>query len=55
MKKRLLKRALKLVYPDQSHLTFEQLMGKDKTVDVHQNIFQKLTIKIHQVKNNFSP
>ena len=47
-------RALRLVYSD-DNLTFEQLLEKDNSFDIHDRNLQKLAILMFKVKNNLCP
>ena len=44
-------RALRVVYSD-DNLTFEQLLEKDNSFDIHDRNLQKLAILMFKVKNN---
>jgi retron-type reverse transcriptase len=48
-------RALRVVYKDDSNLTFEQLLEKDKSFSTHHRNLQHLAILMYQVKNNLAP
>ena len=47
-------RALRLVYKD-THLTFEELLRKDKSFKIHDRHLQQLAIEMYKVVNNLSP
>ena len=47
-------RALRVVYSD-DNLTFEQLLEKDNSFDIHDRNLQKLAILMFKVKNNLCP
>ena len=49
------KRALKLVYQDSHDVKFHELLGKGKSVSVHQKIFQLLATEIFKSKTGVSP
>ena len=51
---RLHKRALKLVYKE-THLTFEELLVKDKSFTIHHRNLQRLATEMYKVHNNLSP
>ena len=48
------KKALKLVYQDSHDLTFQELLGKDKSVSVHQKNLQLLATEIFKSKTGVS-
>ena len=48
-------RALRLIYPSDSKLTFKELLNKNKTVSIHQNNLQVLATEIFKAKLNISP
>ena len=48
-------RALCLIYPSDSKLTFEELLEKNKTVSIHQKNLQVLATEIFKAKLNISP
>ena len=48
-------RALRLVYRNDGHLSFEELLVKDKSVSIHQKNLQNLAIEIFKSKNDYSP
>ena len=47
-------RALRLIYPSDSKLTFKELLDKNKTVSIHQKNLQVLATEIFKVKLNIS-
>ena len=47
-------RALRLIYPSDSKLTFKELLNKNKTVSIHQKNLQVLATEIFKVKLNIS-
>ena len=47
-------RALRLVYKD-VHLSFQQLLDKDDSVNIHHRHLQKLATKMYKLENNISP
>ena len=47
-------RGLRLVYKD-SHLTFEELLHKDKSFTIHHRNLQKLATEMYKIHNNLSP
>ena len=48
-------RALRLIYPSYSKLTFKELLDKNKTVSIHQKNLQVLATEIFKAKLNISP
>ena len=48
-------RALRLIYPSDSKLTFKELLSKSKTLINHQKNLQLLPTEILKVKLNISP
>ena len=48
-------RALRLIYPSDSKLTFKELLDKNKTVSIHQKNLQVLATEIFKAKLNISP
>ena len=48
-------RALHLIYPSDSKLTFKELLDKKKTVSIHQKILQVLATELFQAKLNILP
>ena len=48
-------RALCLVYPSDSKLTFKELLDKNKTVSIHQKNLQVLATEVFKAKVNISP
>ena len=52
---RIYERALRLIYPSDSKLTFRELFDKNKTVSIHQKILQALATEIIKAKLNTSP
>ena len=48
-------RALRLIYPSDSTLTFKELLDKNRTVSNHQRNLQVLATEIFKVKLNISP
>ena len=48
-------RALRLIYPSDSKLTFKELLDKNKTVGIHQKKLQLLATEIFKAKLNISP
>ena len=47
--------ALRLIYPSDSKLTFKELLGKNKTVSIHQRNLQVLATEIFYAKLIISP
>ena len=47
-------RALRLVYKN-THLSFKELLHKDKSFSIHHRNLQKLATELYKVKNNLSP
>ena len=47
-------RALRLIYPSDSKLTFKELLDKNKTVSIHQKNLQALATEIFKTKLNIS-
>ena len=47
-------RALRIVYRDYK-ATFSELLGKDKSVTIHQRNFQLLATEIFKIKNEYNP
>ena len=52
---RIHERALCLIYPSDSKLTFKELLNKNKTVSIHQKNLQVLATEIFKAKLNISP
>ena len=52
---RIHERALRLIYPSDSKLTFKELLNKNKTVSIHQKNLQVLATEIFKAKLNISP
>ena len=52
---RIHERALGLIYPSDSKLTFKELLNKNKTVSIHQKNLQVLATEILKAKLNISP
>ena len=52
---RIHERALCLIYPSVSKLTFKELLNKNKTVSIHQKNVQVLATEICKAKLNISP
>ena len=48
-------RALRLIYPSDSKLTFKELLEKNKTVSIYQKNLQVLAAEIFKAKQNISP
>ena len=48
-------RALRLIYPSDSKLTFKELLEKNKTVSIHQKNLQVLATEIFKARLNISP
>ena len=48
-------RALRLIYPSESKLTFKELLEKNKTVSIYQKNLQVLATEIFKAKLNISP
>ena len=48
-------RALRLIYPSDSKLTFKELLEKNKTVSIHQENLQVLATEIFKAKLNILP
>ena len=48
-------RALCLIYPSDSKVTFKELLDKNKTVSIHQKTLQVLATEIFKAKLNTSP
>ena len=48
-------RALRLIYPSDSKLTFKELLEKNKTVNIHRKNLQVLATEIFKAKLNISP
>ena len=51
---RIHERALRLVYPEK-HLSFEELLEKDKSVSIHMNNIHYLAIEIYKVNRGLAP
>ena len=51
---RLHERALRLAYTE-AHLSFEELLRKDKSFTIHHRNLQKLAIEMHKFRRNLSP
>ena len=51
---RIHERALRLVYNNNQHLSFNELLIKDKTVSIHQRNLQLLATEIFKVRNGIS-
>ena len=51
---RLHQRALRIAY-NEYHLSFEELLHKDKSFKIHERNLQKLVTEIYKIKNNLSP
>ena len=51
---RLHQRALQIAYNDY-HLSFEELLHKDKSFKIHERNLQKLVTEIYKIKNNLAP
>ena len=49
---RIHERALRLIYPSDSKLTFKELLDKKQTVSIHQKNLQVLTTEVFKVKLN---
>ena len=49
------KRAVRLIYPSDSKLIFQELLDKNKTVCIHQKNLQTLATEILKAKLNISP
>ena len=52
---RIHERAIRLIYPSDSKLTFKELLNKNKTVSIHQKNLQVLATEIFKAKLNISP
>ena len=52
---RIHERALPLIYPSDSKLTFKELLNKNKTVSIHQKNLEVRATEIFKVKLNISP
>ena len=52
---RIHERALRLIYPSDSKLTFKELLNKNKIVSIHQKNLQVLATEIFKAKLNISP
>ena len=48
-------KGLRLVYPNKSNLSFDDLLREDKSVKIHQKNLQILTTEICKVKNYLGP
>ena len=48
-------RVLRLIYPSDSKLTFEELLDRKKTVSIHQKNLHVLATEIFKAKLNISP
>ena len=48
-------RALRLIYPSDSKLTFKELLDKNKTVNIHKKNLQVRATEIFKIKLNISP
>ena len=48
-------RVLRLIYPSYSKLTFKELLGKNKTVSIHQKNLHVAATEIFKAKLNISP
>lgn len=47
-------RALRIVYKDEN-LTFQELLGKDRSVTIHHKNLQKLAMEMYKIKHQISP
>ena len=52
---RIHERTLKLIYPNQHQLTFQEFFKKNNTVSIRQRNLQTLAIEIYKAKNKVSP
>ena len=48
-------KALRLIYPSDSKVTFKELLDKNKTVSIHQKDLQALATEIFKAKLTISP
>ena len=48
-------RALRVVYKNNDHLAFQQLLEKDKSFTIHERNLQKLAVEMYKVKYNLCP
>ena len=51
---KLREKALRLVYRNKTSLSFENLLKKGETVNIHQRNIQMLAIGMHKVKNDLA-
>ena len=50
-----MKKLLRLVYRNKTSLSFEDLLKKDETLNIHQNNLNILAIEISKVKHDLAP
>ena len=48
-------KALRLVYKDETNLSLDDLLKKDKSVSIHQRNLQILATEIYKVRNDLGP
>ena len=51
---RLHERALRLVYKNENS-SFQELLGKDNSITIHQRYLQRLAIEMYKINNHLSP
>ena len=52
---RIHERTLRLIYPNQHQLTFQELLEKNKAVSIHQRNLQTLATEIYKARKKISP
>ena len=48
-------RALRFVYKNETFLSFDDLLKRDRSVSIHQKNLQILAIEIYEIKNDLGP